>query len=216
MKEIVKGVAADLFSAVNFSTGGSLVGVGSTLLNSLIENRREVARKIAISEISRCGRSKLDVINSDEFVPIVFRYGRAAIEGTASHNLKLMAKLMRGQIVTESVFASEFLEFADVISTLKLREIAYLSKLVQLYQKGETIDDYDLDQSVAIQLNRDLLGSSHFKDQRSIKSAEASLLRTSFIYIANQIIGSGDIYAPTEELERLAQLVNLQEMLGEL
>jgi hypothetical protein len=67
-----------------------------------------------------------------------------------------MAKLMRGQIVTESVFASEFLEFADVISTLKLREIAYLSKLVQLYQKGETIDDYDLDQSVAIQLNRDL------------------------------------------------------------
>jgi hypothetical protein len=216
------GITADILSAADFGATNFIVNIGNNLLTKMFNDRAEQARKIALDEMSRCKRSDLEVTSADQFVAIVYRYQRAAIEGSSYLNLSILAKIMRGQTTEGSVYASEFSEFAEVVSSLKVKEIVYLGTLIRMYKdkvlvKKEGSDEYcQLDQSVSISMFNELVNTVHFPDKRDFISCEASLQRTALIYPSKQIVGGSDIFAPTAELERLARLVEFEEVLGDL
>lgn len=82
------------------------------------KKRWEKARDIGLSEMRRGNRLETDVIDADEYVAIVYRYLRAATEATATLNLRILAKVMHGQILCQTVNVSEFLAYSDTVSTL--------------------------------------------------------------------------------------------------
>lgn len=215
------GAATDILSAVDFGAAGFLAAIGNGVLSKLFVDRAENARKIALSEMALCKRSKFDMPDADQFVAIVYRYGRAALEGAATLNLQILAKIMRGQTVEGAIYASEFNEFAEVVSSLKTKEIVYLGTMIKLYkegvlvQKGKDNEFYELDQSVTIQMYKSLVGTEHFPEARDFTACEYGLQRTSLIYPANQTTG-GSIFAPTADLERLATLIEFDELLGDI
>jgi hypothetical protein len=212
------GAASDILSAVDFGATGFVASLGNAVISKLFKDRAEKARDIALREMARCDRLKFDIPEADEFVAIVYRYGRAALEGTAKLNLRIMAKIMRGQATEGSLYASEFNEFADIISSLKPKEVVYLGTMLKLYSEGvcvpkEDCDEmYDLEQSVAIQMQKQLNGSTHFPDHRDFSVCQAGLQRTSLIYPATHLINGFTIYAPARDLERLKELVEFSEL----
>jgi hypothetical protein len=221
IQNISIGITADILSAADFGATNFIASLGNNLLTKMFNERAENARKIALAEMKRCTRSKFDLTSADQFVAIVYRYERAALEGTSLLNLSILAKIMRGQATEGSVFASEFNEFAEVIASLKTKEVVYLGTLIRLFKektlvpKENSNEFYEIDQSVKILMSKELIGTIHFPERRDLISCETSLQRTAFIYPTEQIIGGGAIFSPTADLERLANLVEFDELFEE-
>ena len=168
-----------------------------------------------------CTRTTFDLPSADQFVAIVYRYERAALEGASLLNLKILAKIMRGQASEGSVFSSEFNEFAEVIATLKTKEIVYLGTLIRFHKEKTLVpieignEFYGIDQSVGILMSKELIGTTHFPESRDLASCEASLQRTAFIYPSLRLMSGETIFSPTSDLERLADLVEFEELFEE-
>ncbi|WP_076420316.1 hypothetical protein [Colwellia sp. UCD-KL20] len=221
LKNVGIGITSDILTAADFGATNFILNVGNSLLTKIFKQRAEKAREIALNEMKRCERSEFDIESADQFVAIVYRYQRAALERTALLNLKILAKIMKGQVTEGSVFASEFNEFSDIITSLKIKEIVYLGTLIRLHKektlvpKESTNEYYETDQSIAISMYKTLVGTIHFPNKRDLISCETSLQRTAFIYPSTHGLG-GPIFSPTSDLERLAELVEFEELFGEI
>ncbi|WP_155903012.1 hypothetical protein [Marinobacter gelidimuriae] len=216
------GLTADILSAADFGATNLVASLGNSLLTNLFRERAEKAREIALNEMAKCERSEFDLASADQFVAIVYRYQRAALEGAAYLNLSILAKIMKGQTTEGSVYASEFGEFAEVVTSLKTKEIVYLGTLIRMHKekklvkKGSSDEYYELDQSVRITMIKVLVGTVHFSEIRDLISCESSLQRTALIYPSSVLVSGSTIFSPTSELERLASLVEFEEVLGEI
>ena len=99
-------------------------------IKHFLRKRAEAARDIALEEIA-AGRGNvvLDMPGQDEAVAIMWRYIRAAEEGAARINLRLMASILAGKAEGPPIYASEFLRWADLIVSLSEQEIVFLAVL---------------------------------------------------------------------------------------
>lgn len=88
---VLSAVVGDAFG-VNEWLMGSLAGAGFAIAAERLQRwRLERARDILIDELRR-GERTLSAPEADEIVAVLLRYGRAAQEGAARLNLRLMAK----------------------------------------------------------------------------------------------------------------------------
>jgi hypothetical protein len=164
------GITADILSAADFGATNFIANIGNNLLTNIFNERAERARKIALEEMRLCQRSTFDLTSADQFVAVVYRYERAALEGTSLLNLKILAKIMRGQATEGAIFASEFNEFSEVVASLKTKEVVYLGTLIRLHKekvllpKEDSEEYYSLNQSVGISLRKELVGTTHFPE----------------------------------------------------
>src|SRR5262245_24999495 len=87
--------------------GVALTGIAlGSPIERLLLSRMEKARDVLIEELS-LGRTTIDdAFEADESVAIIYRYGRAAQEGAARLNLRLMAKIMAGQKASRTLTAN--------------------------------------------------------------------------------------------------------------
>ncbi|MFT6307540.1 MAG: hypothetical protein ACJA0Z_002709, partial [Halioglobus sp.] len=79
---------SDALTLTGFPFANLLSSVAEGGLGGIFQSRMDAARDIAINEMKRCERTDYDIPEKDAFVSITFRYGRAAMEGTARLNLK--------------------------------------------------------------------------------------------------------------------------------
>ena len=73
-----------------------------------------------------------DPADSDDVVAIVFKYLAAAREGRACQNLGLMARIMRGQAATRSLYADGFPRFASIIASLNYEEVCTIATIYRV------------------------------------------------------------------------------------
>lgn len=85
--------------ATNFqsSVASTIGAVGSEFLGKVMKRRTEAVREIMISEL-KLGDRRLTDLEIEESAAIVYRYARAAEEGTARVNLRLLAAVFAGQV----------------------------------------------------------------------------------------------------------------------
>jgi hypothetical protein len=97
-------------------------------IRRLLKGRLEAAREIFLEE-ARSGIAAGSV-PPDEFVSAALRYSRAALEGTARRNLRLMAQVMVHNVPqAPSLYADEFLRWADVLASLRREECIAVATL---------------------------------------------------------------------------------------
>jgi hypothetical protein len=125
----VGAVVSDVLSVCGVP-GASTVGVAfSAAVEAVMKRRRDNAREILLEEL-RKGKAFVDRAASiDEWVAVLLRYSRAAQEGTARLNLRLMAKVIAGQAQAGALVADEFLRYADALGSLKREEVVLLTVL---------------------------------------------------------------------------------------
>jgi hypothetical protein len=100
-------------------------------IQQVFKKRLSDAREILIEEIRDGNKTVVDAIGLDDMVAIVYRYGRAAQEGTARLNLRLLAQVVGGKKISEKLTANKFLYYADIISSLTVEEINLLGRMLR-------------------------------------------------------------------------------------
>lgn len=126
---LLSEVASDLltgFASGGAGTGGAVAGIA---LEELFRKRLETTREILIEELKRGDKTLNAVGEVEEIAAIAYRYVRAAQEGAARLNLRLMAKVITGQAHLGSLIADEFLYYADILTSLRREEIILLATL---------------------------------------------------------------------------------------
>ncbi|HJQ59866.1 MAG TPA: hypothetical protein VJ890_23360 [Vineibacter sp.] len=109
-----------------------------SILHRVMNRRLKQARAILIDEL-RAGRTLPQFVASeDDAVAIIYRYGRAATEGAAQRNLRLMARMIRASTATRPLYADDFLRYAPMIESLSREEILLTAEAYRQALAGET------------------------------------------------------------------------------
>lgn len=160
----------------------------------------------------KSGARTLDEADLPEAAAILFRYQRAAEEGAAKLNLRMLAAVFAGQAMHRSVAADDFLYLADILAPLKREEVILLGTMVRLHAKQtEQIKSIRNLQVQAL----DELVPNVFANAEDFMATAGALLRTGLLMARippadYEGQGSGFIYRPTRLLLRLNQLSNIE------
>lgn len=195
----LEALAIDYFKAAGELAGGSV-------LKQLLAKRAEAARDILVDRLQKA-KATLKDIPEDEAAAITYRYMRAAEEGAARINLKLLADVIVGQDAKPGFYANDFLLWADIISSLRHEEIAVLGTM---HREAAKLN-YKLEQS-----GKFWLGCLEvLADERKILKQDsdligAKLLRTGLITLLTGLWDMGHAYMPTANLQKLAEMADLE------
>ena len=205
----MRPLAAELWVAS--SVGGSRPL--SSALGSVLGWRLEEAEEILDSEFRQIKRRLTRVGEVEEAAGMVFRYIRAAQEGTSQINLRIMAKVIRGLADRCRPKASDFLRFADAVESLNADEICVihclLEKTDELDQMGLTKDR----DGKAWALMVDDLVPRLFTDQQKVAEILLTASRTGLVTKAAPFkLGP---FSTTPLLHELASLASLSKAIVE-
>jgi hypothetical protein len=131
-------IAGDLLPVV---TGIPLGNTFAESVNRLIDGRRRKAREILMDELSQ-GQALIESVSEvDELAAIFLRYIRAAEEGTARLNLRLMAMTIRGMSHKGTLTANRFLYYTGFLATLTREEVIATATLYKNEERSTGRDD---------------------------------------------------------------------------
>ena len=184
-------------------------GIAQTVQH-LMHRRTTRARDILLDEI-RCGEKLLTASEVDGSVAVLL-YGRAAREGAARLNLRLMAKVIAGQARQSTLYADEFLRHADVIAGLRHEEVILLGALQRNWNTAETQAMADDERMSAVyRLLETELIPEPFADASELAAVQSAVLRTGFL--SGVPTFGGAIYKPTRAFHRLCRILSLASAL---
>jgi hypothetical protein len=211
LPELLSAVVSDGVSLAS-QPGGAVAGFAfSAALSGLFERRMAKAREILLKEL-RLGEKRLPPAQIDEGVAIVYRYFRAAQEGAARLNLRLMAQTVAGQARLESLSADEFLRDADMIASLRREEVFLLAKLFHAWNSdwlSKEQEGFQMESAMAWVAAE--LVPSVFHDRDEVDATAAAITRTGLLKIMPAIGAS--VYMPTVLLNKLMSKCDLEAAL---
>jgi hypothetical protein len=196
-------VVGDVFGCFSMPAGG----IAGEALKALFKKRADDAREIMLTELSS-GKVRFSETDAEEAVAIVYRYLRAAQEGAARVNLRLLAQVLSGQAHLGLIKADEFLYYADILAPLRRDEILLTGRIIRHWENAtDQKDDLIERKRTATTKAREALIPSVFGDAAEFQAVADGLRRTGFFSI-QATAGGGDLLGPSPVLLRLARLVD--------
>lgn len=186
---------------------GNLAGAGIAIAAQQLQHRRlERARDILLDELRQGDRTLTDP-EVEETVAVLLRYGRAAQEGAARLNLRLMAKIIAGQAQGEVLYADEFLRHADVIASLRREEVILLGTV---HRHWNAVDVPSLERGRRQQVTRDRAHADlvpvPFRDEDDFYATAEAVTRTALLRTADGVEDDYMLFQPTRLLDELCDL----------
>jgi hypothetical protein len=164
-----------------------------------------VARDILLDEI-RSGTKTLGDAEVEEAAAIFYRYMRAAQEGGARLNLRLMAKVIAGQAHRGNLLADEFLYYADMLASLRREEILALGTLYRHWKSDARVDAA----GAALSGAKAELIPKVFRDNEEFLATLGAAARTGLV---TYISGFDRVYMVSPLMDRLYALAPFEEAL---
>lgn len=196
----VAAVFGDMLSLVGVPTG-----TATQLLRSVFHRRTEAARDIFLDEM-RHGEKTMDADEVEEAVTVVYHYLRAAQEGSARANLRVMARVIDGQARRGRISADEFLPYASILATLREAEIVLLGTYYRHWMSDaagvEGGGDVRAQKATLFTANE--LVPAPYPDKYEVMAAQGALIRTGFFRTI--AAANGDFYAPTRFFLALCEI----------
>lgn len=203
---LLSAVVGDAFGAGGWLMG-NLAGVGfAAAAHGLLHQRVKRAHDILLAEIRR-GERTLSSPEVDETVAVLLRYGRAAQEGTARLNLRLMAQVVAGQVERRCLYADDFLRYADLLAGLRREEIILLGTVHRHWHAAEV---QSLEHGRRQQATRDRARSElvpvPFKEDDDFYAAAEAVTRTALLRTADAVEDDYMLFQPTRLLDELCSM----------
>jgi len=158
--------------------------LAGTLLQKLLERRTRMAQELLIEELSRGSVTLASAVlldRADDAVAMILRYMRAAEEGAARLNLRLMAQVIAGQQQTPTLTADEFLYHASIISALRREEIVLLGTMFRHWSSGSRELDGVVRTEAALRATKANLIPSIFVNEAELTATMAAITRTGLL-----------------------------------
>jgi hypothetical protein len=128
---LVATVIDDAIGLASLASGVPLPGgaTAGAVVSDYLRRRYDKTRDLVLEEL-RAGRVDVfEAASADDAIAITLRIMRAAREGTARLNLRLLAKAVAGQAQRGALVADEFLPYADILAPLSRDEIVLIATL---------------------------------------------------------------------------------------
>lgn len=206
--EIAVATAADLLACLGVPGGSTL----SLAVQRVMQRRSQAAKEIFVEQL-RIGRQAiLDVGEIDEVAAMIFRYMRAAQEGSARLNLRLMAMTIKGIAQQPPIYASRFLRYAEILSTLTRDEVIAIATLYrnERNQDQSSASEDDARANARVR-TRDELVPSYFSTERHLEYVLQAATRTGLVIAQS---GWGSLVYETSPLtDELLGLASFEEAL---
>jgi hypothetical protein len=184
--------------------GGKLLGTKA--LEKLLAGRAEDARQILVDKLAK-GKANLKELPETDAAAIIFRYMRAAEEGAARLNLKLLADVVANQDVKPAFYANEFLRWADVLSALSAKEVVVLGVM----HRAALEKDYQIRHDGEFWTGCvTTLKSERKMSWSQADSLAAALMRTGLVTLLGGLMDMGHAYMPTDNLHQLGEMADLE------
>jgi hypothetical protein len=117
------------------------VGQSPARLLGYFRRRAEQARDILFEELRRASLSEAQAASEDDAIAVIVRYLRAAREGAARLNLRLLAEAIAGKLRSGQLFADEFLQYAETLASLSRDEVVVIGTLYKQWSvRNRTAD----------------------------------------------------------------------------
>jgi hypothetical protein len=202
---------ADLVSALGFPGGSTL----QAALDGYQQRRDDIAKEILLSELKSDAKADWQVANEDAFFGAIHRFRRAATEGAARHNLKLLAQAMRGTLLSGDIRADRFNLFCDRLTGLSRAECWLLGTLHPICQDIRTSGKSTSDGVGSVEMwdrVRAVACPEPYSDSFRLGAALSALARTGLV-IPVRLIDLGTMGAETTPLmDDLAELISAEEL----
>lgn len=203
---MIEALISDYLSTTGVFAAASAPAAGRLLLGQLLRGRAEAAREILLDEF-RKGKKTSNDLSQEEAAAIILRYFRAAQEGAARRNLKLLASLIVGLKADKGFYANEFLTWSDILATLRQEEIVILA--VAHRQANATGYQISRDGNFWIACKKELLFKFNMQDLIA-ESYAAALLRTGLIQLLGGLFDMGHAFLPSPLLQTVAEMADFE------
>ena len=175
----------------------------------MLRRRQAQARDILLEELQTGDKQLTDVGQVDEAAAIIYRYARAAQEGAARLNLRLMAKVISGQAQLGNLVADEFLYYADMLASLRREEVILIASL---HRHRVFHDDGTVDAGQTWRKSCTELIPRVFKDEEELRAFAQGAARTGLLLAGATWDGLSD-FATSSLMERLERLAPFEDAL---
>jgi hypothetical protein len=133
LPEIIASIAE---AAEWFKTGGISVA-GRAALDAYLKKRSNAAQTILFDELSSSRLLPEQVATQDDGIAVIHSYLRAAWDGRARVNLRLLAKAIVGQLQAGNLVADEFFLYSNALADLTRDEILLLAEMYKMHLRFE-------------------------------------------------------------------------------
>ncbi len=184
-------------------------GGAAEIIKRVLRHRRRMAFDLLLGELRR-GTTTADRLGlENDVVSVLLRYQRAADEGAARLNLRLMAQVIAGSAFTGTLRADEFLTYADMLAALRREEVVLMATMHRIQRRhgagGTPVNilwGHLMDEVVP----------SLFKDERDLRATAMACLRTGLIMDMNTIDDMG-LYTTSPLFQRLTEIASFEAAL---
>jgi hypothetical protein len=135
LPEIIGAFVSDSFGLLGIP-GGS---VSEALVVRYFRRRTEMARDILFEELRHANISDAQAASEDDGIAVIVRYLRAAREGVARLNLRLLAKAIAGKLQSGRLVADEFLQYAEALASLSRGEIMVIGTMYRIWAAHQAL-----------------------------------------------------------------------------
>lgn len=201
---LLSGVAADILSHVMLPLPGSVAAVLGETAAQALERRRRDRLEAFVDELRHAEVCIHDADEAAELALMLHRVDRAATEGTARVNLRLMAQVIHGQASLGRLVADEFLHYAELIASLRREEVVLLGTAHRESgaAQGESF--------ALVKAGPVLLSTGFFRNEEHFVAVENALTRTGLVW-AEPTVGGNNNFLTTPLFDDLIQLTEFQE-----
>lgn len=196
----VSALSSDILSAHQFPPANTAGAGAPSVLQHVLTRRLEAGRDVLLEELSR-GERALNSRKPDDLVSILYCYLRAAQEGAARINLRLMARVIAGQAIQGALYADDFFREAGALASLTRSEITLLAAMAKTIMADGWLSVWTAGPALIPLV---------FPTNEAFLDACAPLVRTGYIRPISAMDGMMD-YKITAAFERLAALVRFEE-----
>ena len=193
-------IVGDVLSALQVPGSGFFGKLGDKYL----ERKQTEAAEILIEEVSKGSAEPINFTDSDTdpLIEIIYRFSKAAADGAARENLRLLAQVIAGLKRNKALQPDKFRKWANVLEQLTRDELLVVGKAIATKRELEVEPNI----SFWARLKEDLAASGY--QEAEAGSLCASLTRTGLLLPSSgwdQLI-----YRPTPWLDELASLADVE------
>lgn len=147
-------------------------------------------------------------LTNDHFAAFV-RMAQAVRDSASHEAIRLMAKVMVGQIQRDRLYADDFIKFANIISGLSRDEILILSLLYDAHKKMSEKNDPNRLWSELV----NLVVPGHFESEDYVLAILTGLSRSGLVIAPQNNLLSIGTYVPSPLMDELVRLADFQDAL---